>query len=68
MTELKDILYVPEISRNLISVPKMKKAGAEVVFVASSFSHQGNCCVYLLRKEIGLFLWETFVKKKASNM
>ena len=63
MIELKDTLYVPEISRNLMSVSKVKKAGAEIVFVASSFVHQGNCSVYLLRKESGLFLWKTFVKK-----
>ena len=37
MIELKDVLYVPENSRNLLSVSKMKKAGAEVVFGASSF-------------------------------
>ena len=37
MIELKDTLYVPETSRNLLSVSKIKKAGAEVVFGASSF-------------------------------
>ena len=30
--ELKDFLYVPEKSRNLPILSKMKKAGAEVVF------------------------------------
>ena len=60
MIELKDTLYVPENSRNLLSVSKMKKAGAEVVFSASSFVRQGNGSVYPLR---GLFLWDTFVGK-----
>ena len=61
MIELKDTLYVPENSRNLLSVSKMKKAGAEVVFGASSFVCQGNGSVYPLREESGLFLWDTFV-------
>ena len=63
MIELKDTLYVPENSRNLLSVSKMRKAGAEVVFGASSFVRQGNGLVYSLREESGLFLWETSVGK-----
>ena len=63
MIELKDTLYVPENSRNLLSVSKMKKGGAEVVFGASSFVRQGNGSVYPLREESGLFLWDTFVGK-----
>ena len=56
MIELKNTLYVPENSRNLLSVSKMKKAGAEVVFGVSSFVRQGNGSVYPLREESGLFL------------
>ena len=41
----------------------MKKAGAEVIFGASSFVRQGNGSVYQLREESGLFLWDTFVGK-----
>ena len=63
MIELKNILYVPENSRNLLSVSKMKKAGSEVVFGASSFVRQGNGSVYPLSDESGLFLWDTFVGK-----
>ena len=63
MIELNDILYVSENSRKLLSVSKMKKAGAEVVFGASSFVRQGNGSVYPLREESGLFLWDTFVGK-----
>ena len=63
MIELKDILYVPENSRKLLSVSKMKKAGAEVVFGASSFVRQGNASVYPLREESGLFLRDSFVGK-----
>ena len=37
----------------------MNKAGAEVVFAASSFVRQGNGSVYPLREESGLFLWDT---------
>ena len=48
MIELKDTLYVPENSRNLLNVSKMKKAGAEVVFGASSIVRQGNGSVYPL--------------------
>ena len=62
MIELKDTLYVPENSRKLLSVSKMKKAG-EVVFGASSLVRQGNGSVYPLREESGLFLWDTFVGK-----
>ena len=46
MIQLKDTLYVPENSRNLLSVSKMKKAGADVVFDSSSFVRQGNGSVY----------------------
>ena len=40
----------------------MKKAGAEVVFGASSFVRQGNGSVYPLGEENG-FLWDTCVGK-----
>ena len=63
MIELKDTLYVPENSNNLLSVSKMKKAGAEVVFGASSFVCQGNGSVYPLSEEKGLILWDNFVGK-----
>ena len=63
MIELKDNLYVPENSRSFLSVSKMKIAGAEGVFGASSFVRQGNGSVYPLREESGLFLWDTFVGK-----
>ena len=33
MIQLKDTLYVPENSRNLLSVSKTKKAGAELFLV-----------------------------------
>ena len=58
MIELKDTFYVPETSKNLLSVSKMKKAGAEaeVAFGASSFVRQGNGSVYPLREESGIFL------------
>ena len=56
MTELKDTLYVLESSRSLMRVSKMKKAGAEAVFGASSLVPQGNGSVYRLRDKKGLFL------------
>ena len=62
MIELKDTLFVPENS-NLISISKIKKAGEEVVFGASSFVRQRNGSVYQLREESGLFLWDAFVGK-----
>ena len=57
--ELKNTLYIPENSRT----SKKKKAGALVVFGASSFVRQGNGSVYPLGEESGLFLWEIFVGK-----
>ena len=63
MIELKDTLYVAENSRNLLSVSKTKKTGAEVVFGASSFVLQGNGSFYPLREGSGLFLGDTFVGK-----
>ena len=56
MIELKDNLYVPVNSTSLISVSKMKKAGVEVVFGASSFVRQRKDSVYPLGEESGLFL------------
>ena len=55
MIELEDALYVLEISRNLISVSKMKKARAEFIFGASLFVRQGNGSVNSLKEESGLF-------------
>ena len=63
MIELKDTLYVPENSRKLLSVSRMKKAGAGVVFSAILFVRQENGSDYVIRKESGLFLWDTSVGK-----
>ena len=65
MIELKDTLYVPENSRNLLSVSKMKKAGAEVVFGASSFVRQRNGSVHPLRDgSVYSFSWDTLIGKE----
>ena len=63
MIELKDTLQVLEYSRNLLSVSKMKKAGAEVVFGARSLVRQGNGSVHPLREESDLFLWVTLYEE-----
>ena len=63
MIELKDILFLPENSRNLIKISKKNKAGAEIVFGASSFVSQSNGSVYSFKEEKGLFLQDTFVGK-----
>ena len=66
MIELKITLYVPESSRNLISVSKTKKTEAEVVFGASSFVRQENGSVCPFTEESGLFTWNTYVGKNES--
>ena len=63
MIELKDILFLPENSRNLIKISKKINAGAEIVFGASSFVSQSNGSVYSFKEASGLFLRDTFVGK-----
>ena len=52
---MSDCFYVPE---NLVSVSKLTRGGAKVVFGEKSYIGQGNGTVYPLSERGNLFIWK----------
>ena len=55
---MSDCFYVPENSENLVSVSKLTRGGAKVVFGEKSCIEQGNGTVYPLSERGNLFIWK----------
>ena len=53
---LKDALFVPDDSKNLISVSKLREAGVDV-----SFGKKLKLVSFPFEVENGLFVWKTFL-------
>ena len=55
---MSDCFYVPENSERLLSVSKLTRGGAKVVFGEKSCFEQGNGTVYPLGERNNLFIWK----------
>ena len=57
---LKDALFVPDNSKNLISVSKLREAGVDVSF-GEKLEFVFNKVSFPFEVENGLFVWEIFL-------
>ena len=55
---MSDFFYVPENSGNLVSISKLTRGGAKVVFGEKSCIEQGNGTVYPLSERGNPFIWK----------